>query len=64
MTLPPVQDHEIRELLQAIDIHEDITVTTWEADFMEHILFRHVGEWSVKQRATAYKIVGKYRGRL
>lgn len=35
---PP--DHDIRDRLKDIDVDEEVTVTSWEADFIESVCYR------------------------
>ncbi len=63
MSLPPVTDNEIRDVLLAIDMCEGIRVTTLEAEFLDETLYSH-GEWTVKQRAIAAKIAERYRHQI
>lgn len=64
MILRPLTDKEIRDVLLAIDVSEEVDVTTWEAEFLDSAVYNWKGEWSVKQRAIAAKIAEKYRARL
>jgi hypothetical protein len=53
-------DTEIREELRLIDVNEDVTVDSWEADFIESIVYKYKGLLSEKQRRKAMKIIWKY----
>ena len=53
-------DEELRDELLAIDINEDVTVETYEADFIENVVFRYHGPLSDKQREKAAEIIEKY----
>jgi len=64
MVLRPLTDKEIRDVLLAIDVHEEINVTTWEAEFFDSAVYNFGGEWSVKQRAIAAQIAEKYRHQI
>ena len=55
---------KIRELLLAIDKSDDITVTSWEADFIETAVYHWRGMWTPSQQRSAMKIVKKYGRRL
>ena len=64
MALRPLTDKEIRDVLLAIDVHEEINVTTWEAEFFDSAVYNQRGEWTVKQRAIAAQIAERYRHQL
>lgn len=55
-----MSDDEIREALKEIDEDPDVDVKTWEADFLENVLFKYRGPLSAKQREAAEKIIEKY----
>jgi hypothetical protein len=58
----PMSDEDIRDDLKCIDEDEDITVGSWEADFIESVLYRYKGRLSEKQRQKAKEIIEKYLG--
>ena len=64
MALRPLTDVEIRDTLLAIDVSEEITVSTWEAEFLDSAVYNWHGEWTVAQRATAAKIAERYRHQI
>ncbi len=53
-------DEELRDELTALDISEHVTVESWEADFIESVVFRYHGPLSEAQRKKAEQIVEKY----
>lgn len=58
---PLAGDALLRDLLKAIDEHSGIMVTSWEADFLENVLFRYAnGPLSDKQRVTCHRMLWKY----
>jgi hypothetical protein len=52
-------DVAIRDMLLEIDQHDDISVNSWEAEFMETAVIPKIN-WSIKQRAVAHKICQRY----
>ncbi len=63
MALRPLTDVEIRDTLLAIDVCEEITVSTWEAEFLDSAVYNGK-EWTVAQRATAAKIAERHRHQI
>lgn len=61
--MTPRTDVEIREELKIIDANEDVDVSSWEADFIEHVVFKYAGTLSDKQRHKAEQLIEKYRGK-
>lgn len=56
-----MSDDEIRSALREIDSNEEITVTSFEADFLESVLFKFPHRpLSEKQRAVAQQILERY----
>lgn len=53
-------DEELREALRDIDQAEEIDVDSWEADFIENVLYRYKGPLSDAQREKAQEIIDKY----
>ncbi len=53
-------DAELREELKFIDTNEDVTVDSFEASFIENVVYQYDGPLSEKQRKTAEKIIDKY----
>lgn len=53
-------DAELREELKFIDVSEDVTVTSWEAGFIENVVYKYDGPLSEDQRKTAEQIIDKY----
>ena len=64
MALRPLTDEQIRDVLLVIDVHEEIRVTAWEAEFLGSVVYGFGGEWNVEQRARAAQIAEKHRHRL
>ena len=62
MSLPPVTDKEIRDVLLAIG--RKLSVTTSEAEFLDSTVYGFGGEWTVEQRGRAAQIAERYRHRL
>ena len=55
----------IREQLKKIDDAENIKVTSWEANFLENILFKEKDrELTSAQSKAALKMIDKYKGQL
>lgn len=47
--------------LQELDESEDVTVTSWEANFIESVLYgEYHGPLSEKQKAVIYKMQDRY----
>lgn len=55
-----MSDEEIREGLKEIDENEDIDVDSWEAEFIENVVYKYQGPLSEKQRAKAEEIIERY----
>jgi hypothetical protein len=57
-----VDDEDIIEALRAVDEDEDVTVTSWEARFIETVVYRQRGEprLTEKQRMAALGIIETY----
>lgn len=53
-------DDTIRKELAAIDNDETVEVDSWEADFIENILFKWTGSLTANQARTAINIIEKY----
>lgn len=54
-----ITDDEIRSRLKDLD-EADVRVTTWEANFIESVLYKFKGRLSDRQRATAATMFEKY----
>lgn len=57
--LDKATDADLRAELKAID-NSDATLTNWEGQFVESILFKNALMMTPKQRETVIKIVRKY----
>jgi len=55
-------DQEIREALEDIDCDENVTVTSWEAEFIDSVVYKYKGPLSGPQRKSAEQIIEKYGG--
>lgn len=53
-------DEELRETLRDIDQADEIDVDSWEADFIENVLYKYKGPLSDAQREKAQEIIDKY----
>ena len=53
-------DDKLREQLREIDENEDLEVTSFEASFLESVLFKYSGPLSEKQRAVARDMIERY----
>ena len=53
-------DEELRAELILIDTSEDVTVDSWEADFIERVVYKYKGPLSEPQRKKAEQIIEKY----
>jgi len=54
-------DARLRERLTKLDQDDDVTVSSWEADFIESVCFKKKNsQLSEKQRDLAEKILAKY----
>lgn len=53
-------DEELREELRALDQNEDIEMDSWEADFIENVVYKYKGPLSENQREKAEQIIEKY----
>ena len=60
----PLNDEEIRYILVEIDKSEEITITTWEAEFIDSAVYQQNGPWTVEQRALAAHIAEKHRQQI
>jgi hypothetical protein len=58
-----VSDTEIREQLEDLD-NSDVSVTSWEARFIDSVVYKQSGPLSESQRRAAGQIIEKYRGRF
>lgn len=56
----PMNDEQIRNTLRDIDENEDIDVSSWEAEFIEGIVYDYEGPLSEAQRIKAKQIIEKY----
>ncbi len=56
-----LSDSEIIDRLTDLDRDDDIEVTSWEADFLESVLYRQKGI-SPRQREVALEMLDKYGG--
>lgn len=56
-------DEEIREELRFVDTNPDVTVDSWEANFIESVVYKSEGPLSKKQRKKAEHIIEKYEPR-
>lgn len=56
----PKTDADIIEELREIDMNEDIELNSWEADFMENMLYKWEGPLTQQQRTKAEEITGRY----
>ncbi len=56
-----VTDGEIRRRLQDVDEDDEVTVSTWEAGFIEGVVYKN-SAWSLtdQQRKIAMQILEKY----
>ena len=57
--LDKATDDELRAELKVVD-DSDATVSNWEAQFIESVLFKKSLPMSAKQRDSAIKIIRKY----
>jgi len=55
-----MNDDELRRQLKVIDDDPNVDVSSWEADFIENIVFNYAGPLSDKQREAAERIIDKY----
>lgn len=53
-------DDNLRDRLKELDESDDHEVTSWEAGFIETVVYNWSGDLSEKQRETALKILDKY----
>ena len=53
-------DDSVKQLLTEIDNDETITVSQWEADFLETVLFKQTFPLTVNQTRCALNIIEKY----
>lgn len=54
-----MEDSELLGMLEALDESEH-DVTSWEAGFIESILYEWPGSLTAAQRATIHKLIEKY----
>ena len=67
MKLEDWSDVDLRAELLAIDVSDNITVTEWEANFIESICYDIVEEpykLSEKQRSVIINMIEKYKDQL
>jgi len=57
--MPAPSDSEIRDRLVDLD-NSDCSVSSFEAGFIESVVFKYKGPLSAKQRAVALQILEKY----
>lgn len=55
-----MDDEAIRNSLRDIDEDEDINVSSWEAGFLDSVLYKYEGPLSEAQRKIANQIIEKY----
>lgn len=55
-----MNDEQLRAALRKIDEDDSVDVTSWEANFIESVVYRYNGPLSPKQRDVAEKIIEKY----
>lgn len=55
-----MSDEELRDELKALDQNEDIDMDSWEAGFIENVVYKYKGPLSEPQRAKAEQIIEKY----
>ena len=53
------EDEKLREKLKKIDVL-DVDVSSFEASFLESVLFKYQGPLSEKQRAVARDMIERY----
>ncbi len=58
-----MNDTEIRQQLEDID-NSDVQVTSWEARFIDSVVYKQTGPLSESQRKAASEIISKYNGRF
>ena len=60
--LPKDKGPTLRDQLKEIDNSEDITVSSWEADFLQNVLYGHQANrvLSRGQQETARRMISKY----
>ena len=64
MPLRPLTDKEILDVLVAIDLSQEIAITTREAEFLDSAVYNRHSGWTVEQRARAAQIAERYRHQL
>lgn len=55
-----LHDDDIKMLLMELDEDEDTDVTDWEANFLENVVYNHIGPLTAKQREAALNMLEKY----
>jgi hypothetical protein len=55
-----VNDDEILDALRELDEDEDVTVTSWEAEFIESVVFKGNGRLTQRQGEKALEILSRY----
>ena len=55
-----MSERKIKERLKELDEREDIEVNSWEADFIENVLYKQSFEMSARQCCTALDMLEKY----
>lgn len=53
-------DEDIRDLLKQIDEDSDIDVSSWEAGFIESIVYKYDGPLSDAQRKKALEVIDRH----
>ena len=53
-------DEELREELRDLDVSEHVEMDSYEADFIESVVYQYKGTLSDKQRKLAERIIEKY----
>ncbi len=56
-----MNDDQLRDKLEEIDNDDAIDVDTWEAKFIESVVYRQRGPMSDSQRKAAERIITRYR---
>lgn len=53
-------DDEIRDALKELDQSDEMEVDSWEAEFIEHVVYKYKGPLSDRQKKKAEDIIEKY----
>ena len=55
-----MNDNQLRQTLRQIDKDPDVTMSSYEASFIESVVFNYQGPMSQKQKSFCEKLIERY----